>query len=313
MAEVTLNDPADASTNVWAQQNPPGVQRNPPGGSTPPWDPAAPCSPTTSTSLEPEQSRELFRTTDPGTGVMTPPASQESFWLLPGSPDHVPVLESPSISADVGPLAPTSDAGGPVGGSVGAPEDRTCLWDSAPGTPQAQDLDLEPGILEQSQITLVSLTDTSDPEETLQDDPAPRGEERVQMVPEPEPRLAAEPGGRSQAVLEVSWGSDGATQPVYQHRRAVLLQKLSRRAQTLRTKGAESRERCHPGGAQAQEEASRAGCSGSAPRPEPPRTADAPLTEIPGEQRKLAAAEMHRRTRRFCQHQHLSRSRTGRF
>lgn len=177
--EVTLNDPADASGNVWAEQNPP------------PWGPAAPFSLTTNNSLEPEQSRELFRATDPGTGVMTRPASQESFWLLPGSPDHVSVLDSPSIKADVGLLAtappPTSDA--PVanraqpGGPVRGPEDGSSLWDSEEPPGPLQDLDHERGILEQSQITLVSLTDTSDPEETLPDEAAPRGDELLQTVP----------------------------------------------------------------------------------------------------------------------------------
>lgn len=153
-AELTHNDPADASTSVWADQNQP-----------PPWEPAAPFSPTTNRSLEPEQSRELFRAKDPdaGAGAVTPLGS-----LLLGSPEHVSVLESPHV----GLLEP----GDPAGGSVGPPEDRSCLWDSeeSPGLLRAQDVDQDRGILEQSQITLVSLTDTSlqDPE----DDAAPWGD-----------------------------------------------------------------------------------------------------------------------------------------
>lgn len=202
MAEVTHNDPADASMNV-------GAEQNPPDGQPPSWDPGAPFSLTTNESLEPEQSREFFRAKDPGTGVTTPPASQESFSLLLGSPDHIcaSVLESPSIKADVGllatapstptrrsdaPVANAAQPGGPVRGSVVTltPEDGSCLWDSAPvsegppGLLQAQDLAQEKGILEQSQITLVSLTDTSLQEETLPDDAAPWGEEHLHKVAE---------------------------------------------------------------------------------------------------------------------------------
>ncbi|TNN01330.1 hypothetical protein fugu_010712 [Takifugu bimaculatus] len=169
VAEVTHNDPADASMSVWAEQNPP-EGRPPPS--------------LTNHSLEPEQSREFFRAKDPGTSVLTPPASQESFSLLLGSPEHIcaSVLESPSIRADVGLLA--TAPGDPVRGSVGplTPGDGSCLWDSQPpALLQAQDLDHEKGILEQSQITLVSLTDTSlqDPE-----DAAPWGDQRLHMEAE---------------------------------------------------------------------------------------------------------------------------------
>ncbi|XP_056905627.1 uncharacterized protein cep295 isoform X3 [Takifugu flavidus] len=335
VAEVTHNDPADASMSVWAEQNPPE-------GRPPPWDPGAPFS-LTNHSLEPEQSREFFRAKDPGTSVLTPPASQESFSLLLGSPEHIcaSVLESPSIRADVGLLA--TAPGDPVRGSVGplTPGDGSCLWDSQPpALLQAQDLDHEKGILEQSQITLVSLTDTSlqDPE-----DAAPWGDQRLHMEAESgsaeaesgsaeaesgsagaEPGSAgaesgSEPRGSGPTLpatpLEVDWGPGGALQPLHQHKRKVLLQKLSRRAQTLRTKGArssgsDSREQLKPpagGGAKVdprpeepEERSQTAACPGSALRPKAPgRTEPEALPKIPGEQRKLAVAEMLQRTRRL--------------
>ncbi|XP_029699823.1 uncharacterized protein cep295 isoform X2 [Takifugu rubripes] len=339
VAEVTHNDPADASMSVWAEQNPPE-------GQPPPWDPGAPFS-LTNHSLEPEQSREFFRAKDPGTSVL---ASQESFSLLVGSPEHIcaSVLESPSIRADVGLLA--TAPGDPVRGSVGplTPGDGSCLWDSQPpALLQAQDLDHEKGILEQSQITLVSLTDTSlqDPE-----DAAPWGDQRLHMVPEQRrpgvclwcdstgpfsllggrirvgggrTRVGGASWQRSDASssrfllipatpLEVDWGPGGALQPLHQHKRKVLLQKLSRRAQTLRTKGArssgsDSREQLKPlagGGAKVnprpEERSQTATCPGSALRPKAPgRTEPEALPKIPGEQRKLAVAEMLQRTRRL--------------
>lgn len=94
----------------------------------------------------------------------------------------------------------------------------------------------------------------------------------------------------------MNWGPDGALQPVYQHKRQVVLQKLSRRAQTLKTgraqskSGSESREqlkRCQPlasGAAKVnprptggpEERSQTAVCPGSALRPKAPRMSEIP-------------------------------------
>lgn len=182
MAEVTQNHPADASASVWAQQNP------------------APFSPATSHSPGPEQSRESFRTRDPGGGVRTP---QDSSSLLLASPDHLcaSVLASPPIQVDLGPLAaapsgrdaPAATIARP-GDPVLTPEERSSLW-AAGSVPE--DSDPETGILEQSQITLVSLTDSSlqEPEDTPPDAAAaPPGEQRLQMVPEQRQRVICDSG-----------------------------------------------------------------------------------------------------------------------
>lgn len=99
----------------------------------------------------------------------------------------------------------------------------------------------------------------------------------------------------------MNWGPDGAPQPVDQHKRKVLLQKLSRRAQTLKTSRARSKsgsgsreqlKRCQPPAGSGtkvnprptdgpEERSQAAVCPGSALRPKAPR-----MTEIPSVQQE---------------------------
>lgn len=123
MAEVTHNETADPSMNF---QQP---EHNSPDEQPSSWDPRAPASFSTDGLSESEQSLDLFRAKDPGTSVTTPPAWHDSSSLLITSQDHA----HQSV----------------LGSSLKNLEVTTCSGAA------------EAGILEQSQITLVSLTDTS--------------------------------------------------------------------------------------------------------------------------------------------------------
>lgn len=177
MAEVTHNETAEPSMNFHL-----------PGHSSPDqqpssWDPGAPRSLTSDDSGGPERSLESFRAQEPVTSMTSLPASHESFSLLITSQDHVcdSALASPSLKVDPEPAAlleVTTFSGPPVvnvdppepvrGATVGEGSKVSSLL-------QRQDSADEKGILEQSQITLVSLTDTSeqDLEETLTDEAGP--------------------------------------------------------------------------------------------------------------------------------------------
>lgn len=173
------------------------------------WDPGDPTSSTNNDSSETDQSLEFFRAKDPVTSVMTP-VSRESFSLLITSQDHIceSVLVSPSVKVNVDLMAtglsklcsdtPVVNIAQPEelvsSGSVEklTCEEGPCMWDTVSvsekldGLLQSQDLANEKGILEQSQITLVSLTDTSlqDQEATLADEAGPWGDKHLDAVME---------------------------------------------------------------------------------------------------------------------------------
>lgn len=175
MAEVTHNETADPSMNFDQPEH------SSPGEQASSWDPRASFS--NNDLSESEQSLDLFRAKDAATSVLTPPASHESFSLLLTSQDrvHESVLVSPPKDVTALPkLTACSDA--PVGnttqpqepfssGSVGelTSEEGAGMQDTAAAS--------EKGILEQSQITLMSLTDTS-----LQDQGASLTDEHPDVV-----------------------------------------------------------------------------------------------------------------------------------
>lgn len=200
MAEVTHNETADPSMNFHQPEH------NSPDEQSSSWDPQAPASFSNDDLSEFEQSLDFFRAKD--TSVMTPPASHESFSLLITSQDHVHhsvlmsppkdvELQAPSLSnlatCSDAPVVTTNQAQEPVGSGSGGnlpSEEGAGMWDTAALSGKAsellpsQDLADEKGILEQSQITLVSLTDTSLQEQdaTLTDEAGSWGEEHPDVV-----------------------------------------------------------------------------------------------------------------------------------
>lgn len=191
MAEITHNETADPSVNLGEPEHN-CLDKQPFS-----WDPGAPTSSTNNDSSEAEQSLEFFRAKDPVTSVMTP-VSHESFSLLITSQDHIcqSVLVSPSVKVNVDLMAtglsklcsdtPVVNIAQPEelvrSGFVEklTSEEGSCMWDTG------QDLANEKGILEQSVITLLSLTDTSlqDQEATLADEAGPWGDKHLDAVME---------------------------------------------------------------------------------------------------------------------------------
>lgn len=176
MAEVTHNETVDPSMTFDQPED----------------DSPDPRAPTSLNYDDPSEPLEFFRDKDPVTSVTTPPASDQSFSLLITSQDRVrESLVSPSLKVDLELMATSlsqlpgcSDASvvntsepeepGRSGSVKLTPEEGSRVLDAVSEKVdvllQSQDSD-EKGILEQSQITLVSLTDTSLQEEwTLTDE-----------------------------------------------------------------------------------------------------------------------------------------------
>ncbi|XP_013871349.1 uncharacterized protein cep295 isoform X2 [Austrofundulus limnaeus] len=112
----------------------------------------------------------------------------------------------------------------------------------------------EEGILEQSQITLVSLTDTTLQdeettivEETVQEDPLSGGvkedEQTEELVSTSLPKETPEDQrqARSGTVLEFQWGPGKDLQEVFLQKHTALLQSSSRRVQEMKTKAARAK------------------------------------------------------------------------
>lgn len=139
MAEVTHNETADPSVNFDQPEH------SSPDEQPSSWDP--PTSFSDNDLSESERSLDLFRARDAGTSGTAPPAWRDSSSLLITSQDHAhkSVLEGTVVSR-----AEEAVSGGSA----------------------------EAGILEQSQITLVSLTDTS----LLTDEAASLAEEHPDVV-----------------------------------------------------------------------------------------------------------------------------------
>lgn len=197
MAEVTHNETADPSMNF------PQPEHNSPDEQPSSRDPRAPASFSNDDLSESERSLDFFRAKDAATSVMTPPASHESFSLLITSQDHVhqsvllsPLKDMEATAPSLSKLATCSDA--PVANttqpqepvSSGSVEKLTSEEEAdmqdAEELLHPQDSAGEKGILEQSQITLVSLTDTSlqDQDATLTDEAGSWGDEHPDVVKE---------------------------------------------------------------------------------------------------------------------------------
>lgn len=177
MAEVTHNETADASvTFPQPEHSSPGEL---PSSRRPPDAPS-----------ESERSLDFFRATDAAPAVMTP---HQSFSLLVTSQDHVhqSVLASPRRDAPAGGTSQAQEAIGSASVEPLTSEGGAGVHDAAAVSEQAD----EKGILEQSQITLVSLTDTSlhDQEAALADEAACWDEHPDVVRPSPDGWFDCEP------------------------------------------------------------------------------------------------------------------------
>ncbi|XP_049581271.1 mucin-17 isoform X2 [Syngnathus scovelli] len=101
------------------------------------------------------------------------------------------------------------------------------------------------GILEQSQITLVSLTDTTLQDSIVLEEELPWKEEEQKGNEESQPTLMGKPPGAFKAdqspthagmLLEFNWGSQ--QQGVFEKKRQALLERSARRAEQVKAKGA---------------------------------------------------------------------------
>ncbi|XP_037828945.1 centrosomal protein of 295 kDa isoform X3 [Kryptolebias marmoratus] len=114
----------------------------------------------------------------------------------------------------------------------------------------------EKGILEQSEITLVSLTDTTlqdeettITEEMVQEDDLSEGlkkddqteTEELQSTSFPKETPEEDCQTHSGTTLEFQWGPSKDLQDVFQQKRSALLQRSNRRVEELKAKGAQSR------------------------------------------------------------------------
>ncbi|XP_070685424.1 centrosomal protein of 295 kDa [Pempheris klunzingeri] len=295
LAEVTHNETADPSMTF----NPPEHDvPNPPEGQPASGERSVSASseefePGVDPSVESEPSPERLRAEEPSGCTAVPPASQESFSLLITSqchPHESVLTVSPTRRTDVEITALSlsnltmNDDSPPLGVLVDA--DRNLIseriGDSAPSSdlcageleseqrtpvsdkpPEAAG---EKGILEQSEITLVSLTDT-----TLQDQETTFTEEEEEegIWEEEHPDGAKDEGLKGQetevtvqlhkhqgsestslqaetpqdqthpvTLLEFPWGPSRGLQEVYQQKQRALLQRSSRRVEELKAKQA---------------------------------------------------------------------------
>ncbi|XP_039646701.1 centrosomal protein of 295 kDa isoform X2 [Perca fluviatilis] len=252
LAEVTHNETADPSM-TFHQPEHDGRATSPEG------QPASGGSRVSTPSeeveihtVESEPSPERVRTEDPSGCVADSPASQESFSQLATSQyqprDSVLVL-SPTMMSPEGADADRNVISERLGDAV--PFSDLCpvsdkIWGGAS----------EKGILEQSEITLVSLTDTTlqDQETTIAEDegiwedkPPDGAREEGQTGHEtegtestsspdetPEDKNQTHPD--SVMLLEFQWGPSRGLQEVHHEKRRALLQRSSRRVEEIKAK-----------------------------------------------------------------------------
>ncbi|XP_034385039.1 uncharacterized protein cep295 isoform X3 [Cyclopterus lumpus] len=217
-------------------------------------------------SVESEPSPERLREEPPPGCAAASPASHDSFSQLVTSqchPDESVLMLSLAAGPDVEPtalsLSRLTMCDDPTHVDTPLPEgavaDRNHVW---PFSDKILEAAGEKGILEQSEITLVSLTDTTlqDQETTdteeggMWDDDHPDGVEEEgrqaqetegsdstssqEGTPEDENHTHPDPV----TLLEFQWGSSRGLQEVHQQKRSALLQRSSRRVEEIKAKGA---------------------------------------------------------------------------
>uniref|UniRef100_A0A671ULE2 ALMS motif domain-containing protein n=1 Tax=Sparus aurata TaxID=8175 RepID=A0A671ULE2_SPAAU len=256
LAEVTHNETADASTTFHLPEH--NVPESPEGqraGSVSTSPEAR------DDSSESESSPERLRAEQPSSCVTTSPALDQSLTQLVTSQNHPPDVELTALSlsnltvCDDAPAASVSQPEEPFSES----EQSLNLRSDVPVL-EIMEAAGEKGILEQSEITLVSLTDTTlqDPETTitdedeLQEDKHPAGaREEGQEGNETEGSESAltdetpEEKNQTQPVtlLEIQWVPDGGLQEVFQQKRRALIQRSTHRIEEIKAKRALSKTR----------------------------------------------------------------------
>ncbi|XP_073340063.1 uncharacterized protein cep295 isoform X3 [Pagrus major] len=249
LAEVTHNETADPSMTFHLPEH--NVPESPEGqraGSV------------SSPSVESEPSPECLRAEQPSSCVTTSPALDQSLIQLITSQNHPHDVELTALSlsnlsvCDDAPAASVSQPEEPFSES----EQSLNLRSDVPPSEKMMEAAGVKGILEQSDITLVSLTDTTLPdqettvtdEDELQEDKHPDGaREEGQEGKETEGSESAltdeTPEGKNQTqpvtLLEIQWVSDGGLQEVFQQKRRALIQRSSHRMKEIKAKRALSK------------------------------------------------------------------------
>ncbi|XP_045929282.1 centrosomal protein of 295 kDa isoform X2 [Micropterus dolomieu] len=266
LAEVTHNETAEPSMIFHLPDHdvPPSPEGQPANGERSVSTPSEEFETHDDSSVESEQSPERLRTEDPSSCLNASPILHESFSQLITSQHniHESVVELTALSLSALTLcdAPTMSVPQPDG--VGA--DRSCIsrrqGDAVPSSglcdrelKSEQGLNLtnaipvsekileaasEKGILEQSEITLVSLTDTTlQDQETITDEEGQKGQETEgseSMLPDETPEDKNQT--RPVTLLEFQWGPSGGLEEVCQQKRRALLQRSSQRVEEIKAK-----------------------------------------------------------------------------
>ncbi|XP_053279039.1 centrosomal protein of 295 kDa [Pleuronectes platessa] len=327
LAELTHNDTADPSMTFHLLTHKvlssPGLTSEessvscPPGGSDPHSD----------SSVESQPSPERLRSEDPASHQLLQDQTQESALVLEDTMSaDVELSLSKLTMCDEAPAAGTSQ---PAGGAADRFQDSGPVREvceemtSEPGSDLRRDTPLfrrimeaacEKGILEQSEITLVSLTDedtTITEEEGVYEENDPDEEEQKSKETEEAESTLSEDGAQThpEPVLDVHWGLSRRLQDVNEQKRRALIQRSSRRVEGIKAKvalnknRAEAREEETELPLQTESQAGESETSGfiQQSKCQPPASvSDLKEVKLYGpEQRKRDVSEMYQRTQRL--------------
>ncbi|KAM8905077.1 uncharacterized protein cep295 isoform 2-T2 [Spinachia spinachia] len=324
LAEITHNETADLSITFHLPEH--NVHMSPEGQPAS-GEHAVSSEEFETNTNESESSPERLRVEEPSSCVEAP-VLQDSFSHLIASQcqPHEPILMlSPDTRTDAEPVAAllsrltVCDDPPNVYVMEGADADRNYVC-------PLLDIILEDagekGILDQSEITLVSLTDTTlqDQEpivteevEKWEDKHCDGVEEKGQQAQETEgetPEVEKIPYPDRVTLLEFQWGPGKDVQEVHQQKLTALLQRSSRRVEEIKVKVNAKESKPAPSKAKAKSETHRsinakskksASILQKSPRLPPPAN-DPRLNEVKSstsEQRKPDVSEMHQRTQRL--------------
>ncbi|XP_069389921.1 centrosomal protein of 295 kDa isoform X2 [Paralichthys olivaceus] len=345
LAEVTHNETADPSMtfHLLAHKGPSSSEGQLSSEERSVSSPPEESETQSDSSVESELSPERFRSENPASHELS--QTQDSALVLEDTASADVELTALSLSnlimCDKAPAAGTSHpAGGAAGESCtsGRLRDSVQISDvreettSEPGSNLRTDIPLfqkimeaacEKGILEQSEITLVSLTDSTQDEETTIteeegdcEDKTPDEEgQRSKETEGAESTLLPEDEAQTHpvTVLDVHWGPSRRLQHAEQKRRA-LLQRSTRRVEDIKAKvalnknPAESEAREEESDVQRKADKSKDGegeTSGSIQQrtsQPPPPVSDSVPKEVKSygpEQRRRDVSEMYQRTQRY--------------
>ncbi|XP_060928598.1 mucin-2-like [Limanda limanda] len=335
LAEVTHNDTADPSMtfHLLSHRGPSSLEltseepsvSSAPGGSDTRGD----------SSVESDPSPERLRSENPAEHQLLQDQTQESALVLEDTMSADVELTDLSLSnvimCDEAPAAGTSQ---PAGGAAETFCDSVQFRDvceemtSAPGSDLRKDIPLfhrimdaagQKGILEQSEITLMSLTDedtTITEEEGDGEENNPDEEGQKSKETEGAASTLPEDGAQThpETLLDAHWGPSRRLQDVNEQKRRALIQRSSRRVEGIKARVALNRNRAE---AEAREEEtelrlptdeSKAGESETSgfiqqsKCPPPPPASASVLKEVKiygPEQRKRDVCEMYQRTQRL--------------